>query len=45
MEETSLPNGAFDFVLAESVLSFVHKQRALQEIFSFIKTRWALDCY
>ncbi|ACA39881.1 class I SAM-dependent methyltransferase [Lysinibacillus sphaericus] len=37
IEETSLPNGAFDFVLAESVLSFVHKQRALQEIFRLLK--------
>lgn len=37
IEETSLPNEAFDFVLAESVLAFVDKQRALQEIFRLLK--------
>ncbi len=37
IEETSLPNEAFDFVLAESVLAFVNKQRALQEIFRLLK--------
>ncbi|WP_336635986.1 class I SAM-dependent methyltransferase [Lysinibacillus fusiformis] len=37
IEETSLPNKAFDFVLAESVLAFVNKQRALQEIFRLLK--------
>ncbi|MCK1987648.1 class I SAM-dependent methyltransferase [Lysinibacillus fusiformis] len=37
IEETTLPNEAFDFVLAESVLAFVNKQRALQEIFRLLK--------
>jgi len=37
IEETTLPNEAFDFVLAESVLAFVDKQRALQEIFRLLK--------
>lgn len=37
IEETSLPNEAFDFILAESVLAFVNKQRALQEIFRLLK--------
>ncbi|WP_240186149.1 class I SAM-dependent methyltransferase [Lysinibacillus fusiformis] len=37
IEETSLPNETFDFILAESVLAFVNKQRALQEIFRLLK--------
>jgi len=35
--QTTLPNESFDLILAESVLSFVDQQRALQEIYRLLK--------
>ena len=37
IEKTSLPNHYFDFIISESVLSFVNKPRALKEIFRLLK--------
>ena len=37
IENTSLPDCQFDFILSESVLSFVNKQKALREIFRLLK--------
>ena len=37
IENIPLPNHTFDFILAESVLSFVNKQTALSEIFRLLK--------
>ena len=37
IEKTSLPDNYFDFIISESVLSFVNKPRALNEIFRLLK--------
>ena len=37
IEKTSLPTNYFDFIVSESVLSFVNKPRALSEIFRLLK--------
>lgn len=37
IEKTSLPDNHFDFIISESVLSFVNKPRALKEIFRLLK--------
>ncbi|MEG0450051.1 MAG: class I SAM-dependent methyltransferase [Lysinibacillus sp.] len=37
VENIPLPNDKFDFIISESVLSFVNKQKALQEIFRLLK--------
>lgn len=37
VEKTSLPDDHFDFIISESVLSFVNKPRALKEIFRLLK--------
>ena len=37
IEKTSLPDNYFDFIISESVLSFVNKPRALKEIFRLLK--------
>lgn len=37
IEKTSLPDDHFDFIISESVLSFVNKPRALKEIFRLLK--------
>ncbi len=37
IEKNSLPDNHFDFIISESVLSFVNKPRALNEIFRLLK--------
>ena len=37
IEKISLPDNHFDFIISESVLSFVNKPRALKEIFRLLK--------
>lgn len=37
IEQTSIEKESFDFILAESVLTFVNQQRALQEIYRLLK--------
>ena len=37
IEKNSLPDHHFDFIISESVLSFVNKPRALKEIFRLLK--------
>jgi ubiquinone/menaquinone biosynthesis C-methylase UbiE len=37
IEKCPLPDGKYDFIIAESVLSFVNKPRALKEIFRLLK--------
>ena len=37
IEQTLLPANTFDFVISESVLSFVHKASAIKEIFRILK--------
>lgn len=38
-EKIPLPDNHFDFIISESVLSFVNKPRALKEIFRLLKNR------
>ena len=38
IEEIPLPDNHFDFIISESVLSFVNKPRALNEIFRLLKS-------
>ncbi|RDU36099.1 class I SAM-dependent methyltransferase [Neobacillus piezotolerans] len=38
IEDIPLEDGSFDFVLSESVLSFVNKQKALQEIYRVLRS-------
>ena len=38
IEQTSFPDHHFDFIISESVLSFVNKPRALVEIFRLLKS-------
>ena len=38
IEQTSLPNHHFDYIISESVLSFVNKPKALDEIFRLLKS-------
>ena len=37
IEKTSLPDNHFDYIISESVLTFVNKPRALDEIFRLLK--------
>lgn len=38
IEQSALPDQSFDFILSESVLSFVNKPRALSEIYRLLKS-------
>ncbi len=38
IEQTPLPDNTFDFIISESVLSFVNKPSALKEIFRLLKS-------